>query len=491
MCRPGGRRCPGGHSASRKAQAARQQLCRARKALARAEASNDQAAIDRARERVEDAQDTVTAERIIAGADTPDTPNQAGLYRAERQAVSGYTGGLSASINRYIQNGYQVDGYGADDKEYTREMRQTARALERAINRSTVDTPTTATRAIHAETADQVYGPVGSMVGQTVTEARCTSTTKGTTPLEGFGDVTVHYELAPGTKALDVNASGVAAKRDENELILGPHQPFHMTSDRIVNGRRVITMTNSSTPEPLRPDSAPHPGDVTRPMEPDNPTPGQQPAVPEFQQRWQQLTQQAQRNDTRDRARRQAENAVAPQNSATPDTDRTASPEKPASAPYTQRAGVWAETARNATTEHERRVAQAHADEWARIADQADQQARQPQPNLGFAVGNNTNVVTGNARVGSQHDVLNATVAITPAGITIQPINPDRAQQRAQRAAERARRASERAEQAATHADHDTGGTQAGATRNITIGNVQIQVGQHFGSVHINGRPVD
>ncbi|MEV0826377.1 helix-turn-helix domain-containing protein [Nonomuraea rubra] len=46
MCRSqeqGGRRCPGGHSSSRTAQAARQRLCRARKALVAAEAASSQA----------------------------------------------------------------------------------------------------------------------------------------------------------------------------------------------------------------------------------------------------------------------------------------------------------------------------------------------------------------------------------------------------------------------------------------------------------------
>lgn len=66
MCRSlahGGRRCDGGHSASRPAQTARQRLCRARKALANAEASGDPAAISQARDRMHAAQQCVQAHR--------------------------------------------------------------------------------------------------------------------------------------------------------------------------------------------------------------------------------------------------------------------------------------------------------------------------------------------------------------------------------------------------------------------------------------------
>ncbi|WP_168211153.1 hypothetical protein [Actinosynnema sp. ALI-1.44] len=38
---------------------------------------------------------------------------------------------------------------------------------------------------------------------------------------------------------------------------------------------------------------------------------------------------------------------------------------------YQQRADTFAETAQNAPTEHERRTAQAQADEWAQIAAQS------------------------------------------------------------------------------------------------------------------------
>ncbi|MEV4317102.1 ADP-ribosyltransferase [Actinocrispum sp. NPDC049592] len=183
--------------------------------------------------------------KVIAGTDTPDQPNQAGLRRAEREAVSAYTGGSFRTINEYVANGNQPPAHAADDKDYAHQMRQQARALERAVNRSRLDAPATATRAIHPDTAERVYGPIGSQIGQTITEPRFTSTTKGDTPLDGFGNVTIHYDLAAGTKALDVNASGVPCKQDENELLLGPHQPFRVTSDQIVNGRRVLHMTNA------------------------------------------------------------------------------------------------------------------------------------------------------------------------------------------------------------------------------------------------------
>ena len=244
MCRPaanGGRRCPGGHSTSRSAQTARQRLSRARRALAQAEAAHsDPAAITAARERVDEAQDCVTAVREIAGVDQPDIPNAAGLRRAERDALSTYTGGEFLSINRYVQDGYQLPAYAADDRDYARYMRQKVAALERAVNRSRLTGPTDATRAIGTGTADMVYGPVGSLVGQTVTEHRFTSTTLDSTPPPGLGDVTLTYHLDAGTKALDVNNSGVACKEDEHELLLAPHQSFTVLSDALVEGKRVI-----------------------------------------------------------------------------------------------------------------------------------------------------------------------------------------------------------------------------------------------------------
>lgn len=243
MCRSsaeGGRRCPGGHVTSREAQNARQQLCRARRALASAEASGDSTRIAQAQERVLEAQDTIQAVRILAGTDQPDVPNAAGLRRAEREAVSVYAGGEFLSINKYVENDYQVPAYAADDREYVRHMRATTAALKRAVNRSKLAERTQSTRAIPAHTAEQAYGPIGSGLGQTITENRFSSTTTNATPDPTFGDVTVNYDLAPGTRALDINASGVPCKEDEKELLIGPHQDFVKVSDELVAGKRVI-----------------------------------------------------------------------------------------------------------------------------------------------------------------------------------------------------------------------------------------------------------
>ena len=267
MCRSqaeGGRRCPGGHSASREMQRARQSLCRARRALAEAERADDPAALGAARERITEAENRIHVARILTGADEPDPPNQAGLCRAERDAVSGYTGGLSSSINRYVQNGYQLPSYMAEDRDYAREMRQTVAALKRAVNRSPLPDRATATRAIQAMVAESVWGPVGSMVGQTFTSDRFVSATWNPVPSDEFGDVTVVYDLAPGTKALDINSSGVPCKQDENELLIGPHQDFRVASDQMEAGSRVIRVQSADTRPhrraSRRPRQAPGPG---------------------------------------------------------------------------------------------------------------------------------------------------------------------------------------------------------------------------------------
>jgi hypothetical protein len=260
MCRSqaeGGRRCPGGHSDSREMQRARQRLCRARRALAGAERGDDQSAIGTARERVTEAQKGIHVTRILTGADEPDPPNHAGLRRAEYDAVSGYTGGLSSSINRYVQNGYQLPPYMAEDRDYAREMRRTVAALERAVNGSPLPAPATATRAVQAMVAESVWGPVGSMAGQTFTSDRFVSATWNPVPSDEFGDVTVVYDLAPGTRALDVSSSGVPCKQDENELLIGPHQDFRVVSDQMEAGSRVIRVQSAGSRPYRRPRQAP------------------------------------------------------------------------------------------------------------------------------------------------------------------------------------------------------------------------------------------
>jgi len=252
MCRSladGGHRCPGGHGDSRDAQRARQRLCRARKALAKAQADNNPARIAEAHEKVADAEDLIDAVRVLAGTDRPDVPNAAGLRRAEREAVSGYTGGEFVSINKYVENGYQVPSYAADDREYVRYMRQTVAALKRSVNRSKLTERTKATRAVPSSVAEQAYGPVGSRVGQQFTEHRFTSATKNATPDKAFGDVTVNYDLAAGARALDINSSGVPCKDGENELLIGPHQDFVKVSDELVAGKRVIDLRSTALTE--------------------------------------------------------------------------------------------------------------------------------------------------------------------------------------------------------------------------------------------------
>ncbi|MFD9964872.1 ADP-ribosyltransferase [Amycolatopsis sp. NPDC058986] len=237
---------------------ARNRLWRARKALTAAEAANDPARTACARERVREAEDGIEAVKILSGANQPDVPNAAGLRRAEREAVSGYTGGEFGAINKYLENGNQVPSYAADDRDYVRHMRQTVSALTRAVNRSKLATRTAATRAIPAATAMQVYGPVGSRVGQTITERRFTSTTTNGAPDPTFGNVTITYDLAPGTRALDINSSGVPCAQGENELLIGSHQDFVVAADEMVAGKRVIRLHSTAFGEtyPTPPNTA-------------------------------------------------------------------------------------------------------------------------------------------------------------------------------------------------------------------------------------------
>jgi hypothetical protein len=249
MCRSlaeGGRRCPGGHADNADAQRARQRLCRARRSLATAQAEGDTAAITVAQERVAEAEDGVVAVRILAGADQPDEPNSAGLRRAERTAVSVYAGGEFGAINSYVENGYAVPTHAASDREHVRYMRRTVAALKRTVDRSPLRERTAAVRAIPSATMQVIYGPVGSMVGQTITENRFTSSTRNATPDKTFGDGVVRYDLAPGTKALDINGSGVPSKQDENELLIGPHQDYIVVSDKMVVGQRVTELRSAA-----------------------------------------------------------------------------------------------------------------------------------------------------------------------------------------------------------------------------------------------------
>jgi ADP-ribosyltransferase exoenzyme len=164
------------------------------------------------------------------------------LSRGEREAVSVYTGGSFLSINAYVQNGYRVPSYAEDDQKFVRYMATTVADLERAVNRSVVDEPTAACRATRKMWADQEYGPVGSKVGQIITVPRFSSTTMNPEPDRAFGDVVIRYQLAPGTKALEIIKTGVSCIKSENELLLGTHQAFRVLSDRIVSGQREIHM---------------------------------------------------------------------------------------------------------------------------------------------------------------------------------------------------------------------------------------------------------
>ena len=97
-------------------------------------------------------------------------------------------GGLSSSINRYVQNGYQLPPHMmADDRDCARETRQAAAALKQAVNRS---------------------------------------------PLSGRATAA---------------SSGVPCKEDENEILIGPHQDFRVVAGQMESGSQVICLQSADT----------------------------------------------------------------------------------------------------------------------------------------------------------------------------------------------------------------------------------------------------
>lgn len=163
------------------------------------------------------------------------------LSAEERSAVSYYTGMGYSMMNRYVQLGFTMPGYYADDAEYTDLIARHVRNLESAIDRFPEVRAMRLTRMIPSDTADKVFGPVGSKVGREYTENRFTSTSKlDVVPHSGqFGDVTMRILLRSGAKGLDVDRVGNGAE-GEQEVILAPGQRFRVVSDRVVGGKRVI-----------------------------------------------------------------------------------------------------------------------------------------------------------------------------------------------------------------------------------------------------------
>lgn len=214
----------------------RQRLSRASRGLARAVATGDPAKIAAAVAKQEAVARSVLTEVSTPASRTAEPVATAAEQAGERRAVSVYTGGEFTSINAYVQAGYQVPSWASDDQKFVGYMAETVTALERAVDRAKLTTQTRVTRAIWSTTADDVYGPVGSQIGQTVSEARFTSTTTTAEPSASFGDVKIVFHLAPGTSALDVTTAGVPVKAGEHELLLGPHQPLRIVSDHIAEG---------------------------------------------------------------------------------------------------------------------------------------------------------------------------------------------------------------------------------------------------------------
>lgn len=238
MCRAQGRRCDGPSNARAKV-AARVRLHRARQALDAANASGDREGRARAAQRIHDARMALACDH--AGDGTA-AGGPVSLAADERRALSNFVGGTFISVNNYIENGYRVPAYASDDREFVRHMADEVASLERAVNRSVLDTATEVTRATWTMWAEREFGPVGSGLGEVVTVARFQSATFDAEPDPKHGDVTVRYRLAPGTRAVDVVGSGVSCDQSERELLIGPHHSFRKVEDRMVGGRRVIEL---------------------------------------------------------------------------------------------------------------------------------------------------------------------------------------------------------------------------------------------------------
>lgn len=127
MCRSleeGGRRCASGHSSTRAAQAARQRLCRARKALEAAKVPDmaqfaDQEGIAAAEQRVRDAEQAVTSLKQAAAhdhkpeGDMGDIPTQTAASAAADLGVSVgtiYKWLKSGKIREHGVTGQKIDG---------------------------------------------------------------------------------------------------------------------------------------------------------------------------------------------------------------------------------------------------------------------------------------------------------------------------------------------------------------------------------------------
>lgn len=102
MCRSlieGGRRCPGGHSSTRQAQAARQRLCRARKALAAAQAADDHAAAVAAQRRIDDAEQAVMSPERTARRPDRSAERLARAVASQEVIAARRLGGASAQTD--------------------------------------------------------------------------------------------------------------------------------------------------------------------------------------------------------------------------------------------------------------------------------------------------------------------------------------------------------------------------------------------------------
>jgi len=165
------------------------------------------------------------------------------LSDEEREAVKAYTGNAYVKMNKFAMAGYTFQGaYDLTEWEMAN-LERLVRALRDATRRALVTHPVAVLRSVPGATASQVFGPVGSRVGQAFVERRFSSTTKLPKDL-GFGDVRLEYHLSPQACALDVHHLGVTSHASEHEVILAPEQRFRVVAD-VVTTRRVITLESA------------------------------------------------------------------------------------------------------------------------------------------------------------------------------------------------------------------------------------------------------
>ena len=144
-------------------------------------------------------------------------------------ALYGYSGGDYNWVNARLRGGTMP--YGTDEAQLADTDAQIA-AMRRAFAAvPALAHPVEVLRGV--TNPGQVFGPVGSQVGNAFTDAAFTSTSTSETRARHFGQVLVQIHIPAGAKV-------IAMGREEMELLLPSGSHFRVLSDEMVNGKRRI-----------------------------------------------------------------------------------------------------------------------------------------------------------------------------------------------------------------------------------------------------------